>query len=199
MPLVIRHSIRGGLVAQSFNRQPERRQHPPLAVVLPNQHERGQVSGRVEDRAHHKRHAFERPDRTPAGGPYRGRDEGVAGLDPLVQDQISNIQPRAPACAWRLPPWRAPRAVHEGVEGRVSDPDRRLGERIELGRRRIELHHGARVVAGQGVVDEDGEEIASVGACVEMMIESGASCAAVAVSSASYKLDRGPLHCPSSS
>ena len=60
-----------------------------------------------------------------------------------------------------------------------------LGERIKVGRRGVELHHRARVMTGKRVVDQDREQIASVGACVLMMIESGLACAAVAVSSAS--------------
>ncbi len=82
-----------------------------------------------------------------------------------------------------------------GLAARIAP--RRMG-RMRW-RRAVEADHGARIATSQCVVDQDREQI-----CVARRLcadddESGLSCAAVAVSNASYSCERGPSTAPSSS
>jgi hypothetical protein len=82
--------------------------------------------------------------------------------------------------------------VHEHVKSRVCEPDRFLGERIGFVRRSIETQHGRRVMAGESVVNQDRQKILVVRRLRRDEMVRGSSCAAVAVSRASYNALLGP-------
>ena len=131
------------------------------------------------------------------GGEERRRD-----VDPLVQNQIAIF----------VLPRRHPRrvgghrqnffAVHETVERGIGGPDMRLlGERIELGRRGIELHDRRRIGPSERVVDQDRKQV-GIGRRlhVEMMMLNGASLRPrPQFREPSYNCERGPRTRPSSS
>jgi hypothetical protein len=167
----------------------------PLPIDRSQQHQRSQVRRFRQVQAAIDRQALEAgDDRLAACIPNRAGDKRAARLDAAVEHEVLVLG---------LPARHGVRIrrhrqdfllVHKQVEGGIGRPDRFLGEWLQLGRRGIHPQHRPRITSLGRVVDQDRQQSPSVGACVEMMIESGLSWAAVAVSTASYSSDLGAFY-----
>ena len=136
--------------------------------------------------------------RTPAKRP--DLDERRRRLDPLIEDQISKfVRPRRHPLGVAAAIARTSRLFMKLLSGRVCGLDRLDRERIKIGRRGEKPYYRRRIVASQSVVDQDAEQIAIVRGLRRDDDRQRGSCAPTAVSSASYKGERGPRTRPSSS